>query len=219
MKQVIVSWSSGKDSALTLHRLMQDGNITVVGLLTTHVNNRVPFQETPLQVVRVQAERLQLPLLEIELPETFPENAVYQSIIVDSLKNHQEKIDGVAFGDIYCNGIEAYRRSYLEPAGFDCLFPLMNQPSDALALSLFSSGIKATIVTVDTEQLDGSFVAKEYSNALIKELPQGVDICGEDGEFHTLVTNMPEFSSPLKIEQESINREGRFHFLNYELVI
>ncbi len=219
MKQVIVSWSSGKDSALTLHRLMQDENIAVVGLLTTHVNNRVPFQETPLQVVRAQAQRLQLPLLEIELPETFPENAVYQSIIVDRLKSHHEKIDGVAFGDIYCNGIEAYRRSYLEPAGFDCLFPLMNQPSDALALSLFSSGIEATIVTVDTEQLDGSFVAKEYSKALIKELPQGVDICGEDGEFHTLVTNMPEFSSPLKIERQSINREGRFHFLNYELVI
>lgn len=219
MKQIIVSWSSGKDSALALHRLMQDENVQVAGLMTTHVNQRIPFQETPLQVVRAQAERLQLPLIEIELPETFPENEVYQSIIVDCLKSQHEKIDGVAFGDIYCNGIEAYRRSYLEPAGYKCFFPLIHQTSDELAHALFSSGIEATIITVDTEQLDGNFVGKKYSNALIKELPQGVDFCGEDGEFHTLVTNMPEFSSPLKIERQSINRDGRFHYLNYDLVI
>ncbi len=217
MKQVIVSWSSGKDSALALHRLMQDRNYSVVGLVTTYVNDRVPFQETPINVVRAQASRLNLPLLEIELPKVFPDNEVYQSLIIDHLQNSSLEIDAVAFGDIYCNGIEAYRRSYLEPAGFECIFPLMNHSSIDLANAVFEAGIVAKVITVDTEQLHGSFVGEIYDKELIDKLPKDIDVCGEDGEFHTLVINMPLFNQPLKIDWQTINRNGRFHYLEYQL--
>ena len=104
-KKVVISWSSGKDSTLTLERLLENAEYEVVALYTSYVGDEVPFQVTPIDVVAMQAQLIGLPLITIELPEVFPSNEIYQSTIVSALKGSGLSIDAVAFGDMFCNGI------------------------------------------------------------------------------------------------------------------
>ncbi|PSW13134.1 ATPase [Photobacterium sanctipauli] len=216
--RTIVSWSSGKDSTLTLIRLLNDPHYEVVGLYTTYLNDEVPFQATPIEVVRQQAQQAGLPLIEIPLPEVFPANDIYQSLVIEGIKSSKLEVEAVAFGDMFCNGIAEYRRSYIEPAGWQCVFPLIGQASTLLAQEMLDIGIKTLVVTVDTEQLDGKFCGKWFSESFIRNLPDSVDPCGEDGEFHTLVVKAPCFDGELKIHCLDVERKGRFHHQRYELV-
>ena len=213
----LVSWSSGKDSALTLLRLQADPRYRVIGLYTTHVADGVPFQHTPLEVVKAQAKRLDLPLITIELPEIFPPNAVYQRLVVEGLRQSGLPVEAVAFGDMFCNGIADYRRSYIEPAGWQALFPLLGEAPARLAEEILERGIGTRLITIDTSQLDGRFCGRWYDDALLAELPKDCDPCGENGEFHTLVTQMPGFRHPLALDWQQVDRRGRFHFLRYQL--
>ncbi|OEE78873.1 hypothetical protein [Vibrio genomosp. F6] len=214
-KNVVISWSSGKDSTLTLERLIEDPDYDVVGLYTTYVGNQVPFQATPIAVVEMQAHLIGLPLILIELPEVFPTNEVYQSAIVDGLKQSSLDIQAVAFGDMFCNGIAEYRKEYIEPAGWECVFPLMGTPSEELAEEIIQRGIQTFIVTVDGQHLTNDWCGKAYTKELLKNLPSSVDPCGEDGEFHTLVTNAPCFKGSIDIVLQNIDSEGRFSHQKY----
>lgn len=216
-KKVIVSWSSGKDSTLTLLRLLENPDYEVAGLFTTYVGDEVPFQATPIAVVREQARLTGLPLLEIPLPQVFPANDVYQSLVVAAIRNCGWEIDAVAFGDMFCNGIEAYRRSYIEPAGWECVFPLLGEDSHQLALEILDRGIQTILTTVDTHQLSGDFCGQQFGYPLLEQLPEGVDPCGEDGEFHTLVVSAPCFHGQLNIRPLFVEREERFHYLRYQI--
>lgn len=214
---VVVSWSSGKDSALSLLRLREDGRYRVAGLCTTHVDGWVPFQNVPLAAVEQQAARLGLPLAAIALPQVFPPNAVYQRLVVDGLRANGLAIDAVAFGDMFHNGIADYRRGYIEPAGWQCVFPLLGEPPAALAAEVLSRGIRTRVITVDTTQLDGSHCGAWYDAAFVAGLPPGVDPCGENGEFHTLVADMPGFAAPLSLlPGDEVDRSGRFHALRWK---
>jgi uncharacterized protein (TIGR00290 family) len=215
MQRVIVSWSSGKDSTLSLLRLLDNPEVEVVALFTTYVNDSVPFQETPLTIIELQAERLGLPLITAELPEVFPENEVYQAIVVNALKQADINFDSIAFGDMFCNGIEDYRRGFLEPDGIQCLFPLLGEQPEDLAQEILDRKIETRVITVDSEQLNGKFVGQRYSREFIDSLPFGVDPCGENGEFHTLVTNIPQFSKRIDIELLKVDRSSRFHIQKY----
>ena len=216
-KRTIVSWSSGKDSTLTLLRLLDNPDYNVVGLFTTHVKDSIPFQSTPLKIVKAQAVSIGLPLVLQELPEIFPPNDVYQSLVISAIKNSGLEIEAVAFGDMFCNGIEDYRRSYIEPAGLECVFPLLGEDSKKLAKEIVKNGIKTFVSTVDTSQLDGSFVGKEYDDEFISSLPIDVDPCGEDGEFHTLVYDAPCFNSSIEIVKRKIDTGRRFHSIECSL--
>ena len=218
-KKVIISWSSGKDSTLTLERLLKDPSYEVVGLYTTYVGDEVPFQVTPLSVVEMQAKLIGLPLILIELPEVFPANYIYQSTIIKALKQSNLEIDAVAFGDMFCNGIADYRRSYIEPAGWECVFPLMGQSSSDLADEIINLGIRTCLVTVDGNALDSKFCGRLYTTELLKALPEGVDPCGEDGEFHTLVTHAPCFNGYLEINKTEIVKGERFIHQRYEAIL
>lgn len=215
-KRVIVSWSSGKDSTLTLCRLLENKQLEVVGLYTTYVQDQVPFQATPLDIVKAQAKSIGLPLVLIELDEVFPPNDVYQGTVIQGIRQSGLNVDAVAFGDMFCNGIEAYRRSYIEPQGWECLFPLLGEHSDDLAKEIIARGIVTRLATVDTTQLSGEFLGRHYDARLLAELPEGCDPCGEDGEFHTLVTDAPCFRYPLSVTVNGEDRDGRFHHLRYQ---
>ncbi|WP_146458242.1 adenine nucleotide alpha hydrolase [Vibrio splendidus] len=218
-KKVIISWSSGKDSTLTLERLLESSEYEVVALYTTYVGDEVPFQVTSIDVVAMQAKLVGLPLVTIELPEVFPSNEIYQSTIVSVLKGSGLSIDAVAFGDMFCNGIADYRRSYIEPAGWECVFPLMGESSQALASEIIDRGIETFLVTVDSDALDMSYCGKEYTLDLIDSLPNHVDPCGEDGEFHTLVTSAPCFKGKLKIDLKNVEQGERFVHQRYQACI
>ncbi|MEZ8030036.1 ATPase [Enterovibrio norvegicus] len=217
-KRVIVSWSSGKDSTLTLCRLQQNPDYDVVGLYTSYVDGEVPFQATPIDIVKAQAKSIGLPLVLIELDQVFPPNDVYQQAIISGIKHSGLEIDAVAFGDMFCNGIEAYRRSYIEAAGWECVFPLIGQDSALLAREIIEVGIVTRLTTVDTSQLDGSYLGRVYDQRLLDELPTHCDPCGENGEFHTLVTDAPCFFYPLTTEVDTVKREGRFHHQIHRLL-
>ena len=216
--KVIISWSSGKDSTLTLIKLLNNPKFEVVGLYTTYLENEVPFQATPIDVVRRQAQLAGLPLVAIELPEVFPANNIYQSLVVEGLRTSGLEIEAVAFGDMFCNGIAEYRRSYIEPAGWQCVFPLLGRDSKELAQEILDSGINTLITTVDTSQLDGSYCGNWYTAEFIASLPDNIDPCGEDGEFHTLVVRAPCFSGELAISKTDCERQERFHYQRYFLL-
>ncbi len=218
-KKVVISWSSGKDSTLTLERLLNDPSYEVVGLYTTYVGDEVPFQVTPLSVVEMQAKLIGLPLISIELPEVFPANDIYQSTIINALKQSNLEIDAVAFGDMFCNGIADYRRSYIEPASWECVFPLMGQSSSDLADEIINLGIRTWLVTVDGHALDSKFCGELYTKELLAALPEDVDPCGEDGEFHTLVTHAPCFKGYLEINKTAIEMGDRFTHQRYKAIL
>ncbi len=217
MKNIIISWSSGKDSTLTFERLMESPDYNVVGLYTTHVKGEVPFQVTPLEVVQLQADRLGMPLVTIELPEVFPPNDVYQSLVIEGVKSSSLSVDGIAFGDMFCNGIMEYRKSYVEPAGLEAVFPLMGECSSKLAQEIVHRGIETVLVTIDRSVLSESLCGVRYTEELIQQLPINVDPCGEDGEFHTLVCNSKYFSHPISIKPIKIESGPRFSHLRYSV--
>ncbi len=219
MKQkVIISWSSGKDSALTLWRLMNDPNYEVVGLYTTHVDNDVPFQATPIAVVKKQAQLIGLPLVLIALPEVFPAHDIYQQTIIDGFKNCGLQFDGIAFGDLFCNGIADYRRQYIEPAGWECVFPLLGQSSLQLANEIIECGIQTKLVTVDSTQLDIKFCGRWLDHQLLSEFPITIDPCGENGEYHSLVVDAPFYQQPLNLAWLERETNTRFCYQRYTLV-
>lgn len=213
--KVIISWSSGKDSTLTLERLRERADVEVVGLVTTYVGNEVPFQATPIEVLELQAQLVGLPLIKIELPTVFPSNPIYQSRVVEGLQNSGVRFDAIAFGDLFCNGIAEYRKSYIEPAGWKCLFPLMGESSMQLAQEIIMRGIQTLVVTTDGEKLSADYCGQWYTAAFIQTLPANIDPCGEDGEFHTLVTQAPCMSGRLELVLEGKKQTERFCHQRY----
>ncbi|MEF1248885.1 MULTISPECIES: ATPase [Vibrio] len=215
-KRVVISWSSGKDSTLTLERLNENPHYQVVGLYTTYVDEEVPFQATPLEVVQMQADLLGLPLITIELPEVFPSNDIYQSTIVNALQSSGLNVEAVAFGDMFCNGIADYRRSYIEPAGWECVFPLLGEESKALAFEIVERGIQTMLITTDGNVLPPEWCGRWYDKTLIESLPGHIDPCGEDGEFHTLVTSTSSFQGHIELTKLEVEIGERFSHQRYQ---
>src|SRR5579863_8214323 len=183
MKQVLVSWSSGKDSAWMLHRLREKPEIEIAGLLTT-VNaefDRVAMHGTRRRVLEAQAAAAGAPLWVVPLP--WPcSNEVYEQRMAEACKRAvAEGVDGVAFGDLFLADVRAYREKQLNGTGLEPLFPLWGMPTAALAREMIDGGLRTKIVCVDTRQLPESFAGREFDAALLEELPDGIDPCGERG--------------------------------------
>jgi uncharacterized protein (TIGR00290 family) len=219
MKRVLLSWSSGKDSAWALHVLRRDPSVEVCGLLTT-LNakfDRVAMHGVRRTILEAQAAAAQLPLWIVPLPWPCP-NAVYEQRMADACQRAiDENIEAVAFGDLFLEDVRAYRVRQLAPTGLEPLFPLWQIPTDALARDMIASGLRARISCVDTRQLPASFAGREFDEEFLRDLPAGVDPCGERGEFHTCVYAGPMFQAPLAIETgEIVSREG-FMFADFLL--
>jgi uncharacterized protein (TIGR00290 family) len=211
MKRVLLSWSSGKDSAWALHLLRRDPGIELCGLLTTlnEQFQRVAMHGTRRSVLEAQAKAAQLPLWVV--PLTWPcANEVYEQRTSDVCKRAvDERIDAIAFGDLFLPDVRAYREKQLKPTGLEPLFPLWQIPTDALAREMIAAGLRARISCVDTKQLPASFAGREFDAALLRDLPPEADPCGERGEFHTCVYAGPMFTAPLPLATgEVVDRDG-----------
>lgn len=211
MKRVVLSWSSGKDSAWTLHVLQQDPNVEVVGVLTTLNSEfqRVAMHGTRRSVLEAQAEAAGLPLWIVPLPWPCP-NEVYEQRMAEACQRAiREEIQAIAFGDLFLTEIRAYRENQLKSTGLELLFPLWQIPTDTLAQNMIAAGLRCKLACVDTKQLSASFAGRDFDSALLEELPSSVDPCGERGEFHTCVYDGPMFAAPLSVcSGEVINRDG-----------
>lgn len=201
-RPVLVSWSSGKDSAWALHLMRQQPDQwDVRGVFTTVTPDidRVAIQATPRQVLRLQAERLGLPLYEIPIPDPCP-NEAYEAAMQQFLKMVRElpphlTAETFAFGDLFLEDIREYREANLRGTGFEAVFPVWGMPTYQLAQQMLASGLKAIITTVSpTSKLDRSFAGRWFDQSFLDDLPAGIDPLGENGEFHTCVVDGPMFS-------------------------
>jgi uncharacterized protein (TIGR00290 family) len=218
MKRVLLSWSSGKDSAWTLHLLRRQAGIELVGLLTTLNTEfqRVAMHGTRRSILEAQADAAQLPLWIVPLPWPCP-NEVYEQRMTEVCNRAvDEDIDAVAFGDLFLADVRAYRETQLKPTGIEPLFPLWEIPTGELARTMIAGGLRAKLACVDTKQLPESFAGREFDTALLQDLPQETDPCGERGEFHTCVYAGPMFTAPLHLQPgEIVNRDG-FIFADFQ---
>ena len=208
--KILVSWSSGKDSAWALHLLNQQHPGGVAALLTT-MNagvDRVAMHGVRRDVLEAQAAAAGLSLWTVPLPDPCS-NEVYEARMREAVfRAVAEGFTHVAFGDLFLEDVRRYREERLAGSGLEPLFPVWNIPTTGLAEQMIAAGLRARLACVDTRVLPASLVGREFDRELLNELPAGVDPCGERGEFHTCVYEGPMFARPLIIETgETVARD------------
>jgi uncharacterized protein (TIGR00290 family) len=219
---VLLSWSGGKDAAWTLHVLRQRGDVEVVGLVTTITEGyeRIAMQGIRVDVLHAQATAAGLPVIEARMPQR-ADNVVYEATFADALARARVRwpdLRHIAFGDLFLADIRAYREASCARLGWRPLFPLFGSDTAHLARQMIAGGLRADLCCVDTQQLDAGFSGHAFDAALLGALPEGVDPCGENGEFHTCVSAGPMFSAPLRLQQgTTLLRDARFSYTDFTL--
>jgi uncharacterized protein (TIGR00290 family) len=210
MEKVLLSWSSGKDSAWTLHVLQLQG-FEVVGLLTT-INaqfERVAMHGTRQGLLQAQARAARLPLWEVPLP--WPcSNEIYEQAMAAACASALAKgVSAIAFGDLFLEDVRKYREDRLCGTGLAPIFPLWGRNTADLICEMIDGGLRARIVCLDPAKIPAEFAGRDLDREFIAQLPSSVDPCGENGEFHTFAYAGPMFHEPIPIEGgETVTRDG-----------
>lgn len=209
--KAMISWSSGKDSAFALHEIRKAGMFDVVGALTTVTGTfgRVSIHGVREEILRAQLDAAGLPPLVVPIPYPCP-NDVYEQRMTEALAQVRERgVTHMIFGDLFLEDIRAYRETKLAGTGITPVFPLWQRPTAQLARDMIASGMETFLATVDLAKLPASFAGRRFDAALLADLPEGVDPCGENGEFHTCVTAGPMFRHALSVTAgERVERDG-----------
>ena len=214
VRRVLLSWSSGKDSAWALHRLRLEADVDVVGLLTTfnQAAERVAMHAVRQTLVEAQAAAAGVPLWPVALP--WPcSNEQYAAIMTEVVaRAGAAGITHMAFGDLFLEDIRAYRETQLAGTGITPLFPLWGRREDtpALAREMLAGGVRAVLTCVDPAQLPAPFCGREYDARLLDELPAEVDPCGENGEFHTFAVAGPMFAREIGVTVGDVTERDGF---------
>lgn len=209
--KLLLSWSSGKDSAWTLHRLRLSSQYDIAGLVTT-VNaafDRVAMHGVRAELLAAQAAAAGLPLWRVDLPWPCP-NAEYETRMRALVERAQAAgVTHMAFGDLFLEDVRAYRERMLAGTGIVPLFPLWGSDTAQLARDMIAAGLRATLSCVDPRQLSPTFAGRAFDNALLADLPATVDPCGERGEFHSFCHAGPMFARPVPVATgEVVERDG-----------
>lgn len=210
-KKTLLSWSSGKDSAWTLHVLRQRSDVEVVGLMTTvnQLYQRIAIHAVRLELLERQAESVSLPLHIVNLPYPCTNSQYEQAMEEFVWQSRKQGIEGMAFGDLFLADIKEYREAKLSGTGITPLFPLWQTPTDKLAEEMISGGLRAVVTCVDPQQMPASFAGREFNEQFLIDLPAQVDPCGERGEFHTFAFDGPMFDKAVDVEVGEIaERDG-----------
>jgi uncharacterized protein (TIGR00290 family) len=217
MIDVVLAWSGGKDSALALAALRADPRYRVVALLTTVTReyDRISIHGVRRGVLEAQTAALSLPLIEASIPAGAG-NTDYETAFGLALRTARERWAGlrhIAFGDLFLADVRAYRERLLASLGWTGVFPLWGEDTAALARQFVRTGYRAILTCVDTTQLGPEFAGRQFDAALLADLPESVDPCGERGEFHTCVYAGPLFACPLPlVTGERLRRDERFEY-------
>lgn len=211
MRRILLSWSSGKDSAWALHVLNQKREYEIAGLLTTfnRAANRVAMHAVRRELVELQAEAAGIPLWAVELPWPCSNDAYEAAMRSACQRAVAEGIAAVAFGDLFLEDVRAYREEQMRKTGLQPLFPIWGLPTAKLAHAMIATGLRAKLTCVDPKALDSSFVGREFNERLLAELPAEVDPCGERGEFHSFAYAGPMFGREIDVAVgEVVTRDG-----------
>jgi uncharacterized protein (TIGR00290 family) len=210
-RRVWLWWSTGKDSAWALHRLRDDRSVAVERLVTTVTPRfgRVAIHGTRLAVLEAQAAAVGLPVERIELP--WPcSNEGYEAAVAPAIRRAEEMgVDAMAFGDLFLEDVRAYREALLADSPLAPLFPLWGSDTGVLAGEMVAAGLTARITSLDPDRLDPALAGTPWDGDFLASLPEGVDPCGENGEFHTCAADGPGFREALSLEPgEVVERDG-----------
>ncbi len=209
--KILVSWSSGKDSAWMLHVLKRNPSIEIGGLLTTMNEqfDRVAMHAVRRTLLEAQADAAGVPLRTVPLPWPCT-NEDYEARMRAAVS--EAVADGfthVAFGDLFLDDVRRYREERLAGTGLVPMFPIWGIPTDSLAAQMVESGLRSVLTCVNPKHLDRSFAGRQFDRSLLNDLPAGVDKCGERGEFHSFAWDGPMFAHPVSIEVgEVVDRDG-----------
>jgi uncharacterized protein (TIGR00290 family) len=222
MKRVLLSWSTGKDSAWALHVLRQDASVEVVGLLTSvnAVADRVSMHGVRRELAEAQARELGIPLITVDLPSPSTNEEWEVATLSALAAARAEGVTHLASGDLFLEDVRDYRARIASQAGLESLFPIWSSPREtgALAQTMLAAGVRAIVTCVDTQQLDASFLGRTFDAELLRDLPSSVDPCAERGEFHTFCFAGPAFARPMEMRIGRVEVTERFHFIDVEPV-
>jgi uncharacterized protein (TIGR00290 family) len=211
---LVFAWSGGKDSAMALDSLRQNPDFEVAVLLTTVTEGfeRISMHGVRRELLRLQAESIGLPLAEVRIPPRCP-NSLYESRMAEaSLRFRERGVRHIAFGDIFLQDLREYREKNLARLEMYALFPLWDIDTRQLAKRFIRDGFRAVTVSIDPKKLDDSFAGRQLDASFFRDLPAGVDPCGENGEFHTFVFDGPIFRSPVPVRTGQIVERDSFVF-------
>ena len=220
MTPALLSWSGGKDAAWALHAMRERGEFDIVGLVTTITDGyeRISMQGIRVDVLHAQAAAAGLPVIEARIPQR-ADNAAYEASFANALEHARERwpgIECIAFGDLFLADIRAWREALCARLGWTPLFPLFGGDTAQLARRMIAGGLRAQLCCIDATQLDAGFAGRAFDESLLRELPDGVDPCGERGEFHTCVSAGPMFARPIAVERgETVLRDARFAYTDF----
>lgn len=209
---MLVSWSSGKDSAWMLYQLQQQDNLELVGLLTSFNNqfDRVAMHAVRRELVKLQALACDLPLFEVGLP--FPcSNETYEKLMLEKMNALQDEYDitHVAYGDLFLEDIRDYRIKLMDKTSIKSLFPIWGVSTEELAKEMIRNGLQAYITCIDPNQVPESLAGSKFSLEFLNALPDNVDPCGENGEFHSFTFAGPMYKNKIKLEKGvTVKRDG-----------
>jgi len=206
MTRAYFNWSGGKDSSLALWKILKEKKCRVEYLLTSinRFHNRISMHGVRRELLEAQAASLNIPLTTIELPEQ-PSMEDYEITMIQKVNWLKEQgITQSIFGDIFLEDLKNYREEKLGTVGIECVFPIWKRDTKELMNEFIDGGFKALIVCVNEKFLDKSFCGRAIDNDLCNDLPPTVDICGENGEFHTFVYDGPVFNYPVRFKKGDI---------------
>jgi len=214
-EKVIVAWSGGKDSALTLYEVLNSGSYEVLELLTTVTKDydTISIHGVRRVLLEQQAKALRIPLEEMFITKG-ASDAEYEGELLKTLKRHRDNgVFSVVFGDIFLEDVRKYRERILAKAGMNGIFPLWKRDTKDLARTFINLGFKAIITSIDSNVLGKDFAGREYDEKFLSDLPANVDPCGENGEFHSFVYDGPLFCERIGFKKgEIVLRDNRFYY-------
>ena len=209
--KAFVSWSSGKDSAFALYEAQRLGLAEIVGVITTvnEVYDRVAMHGVRADLLNRQFAALGLPSIKVPIPNACT-NEIYEGRMTEALEKLKALgIRHIVFGDLFLEDIRAYREKQLAKAEMQAIFPLWRRNTSSLAQDILASALTAHIVCVDPKKLNRSFAGRRFDNSFLCDLPSAIDPCGENGEFHTVVSAGPMLDAPIAISLgEVVERDG-----------
>ena len=209
--KALIAWSSGKDSAWALHEARRAGDYDIVGALTTVTDSfgRVSMHGVREELLRAQLDAAGLPAIVVRIPYPCP-NETYEREMAAAMQDAKARgVTHIIFGDLYLEDVRAYREKNLAGTGIAPVFPLWQKPTDALARDMINGGIEARLAVVDLKKLPAAFAGKRFDAGLLADLPDGIDPCGENGEFHSFVSAGPMLARKIPVRVgETVERDG-----------
>ena len=213
-EKILLSWSGGKDSAMTFHEIQKNGDYETVALLTTVTEDydRISIHGVRRTLLEKQAHALGIPLCKIHIPKTAT-NEIYETKLNETLYEYQnQEINTIAYGDLFLEDIKQYRENHLSQIGMKTHFPIWKRDTTEFLKTFIALGFKAIVVCVDSKILDRSYAGKMIDEVFLSELPSHVDPCGENGEFHSFVFDGPIFSEKVNFTIGDVVLRESFYF-------